>query len=57
MPDPTDMTFPANITAATNLATLPFITPKTQFTPFDVTKIEETKDLIGKPMITTLKVS
>ena len=56
MPDTTDLTFPANVIASTNLSTLPFITPTTQFTPFDVTKEESTANLIGDPITTTLTV-
>lgn len=56
MPDTTDLTFPANVIASTNLSTLPFITPTTQFTPFDVTKEEGTANLIGDPITTTLTV-
>lgn len=56
MADPYNLTFPANVNSSTNLSTLPFITPTTQFTPFDVTKSESTANLIGGLMTTTLTV-
>ncbi len=56
MADPTNLTFPANVNSSTNLSTLPFITPTTQFTPFDVTKSESTANLIGDLVTTTLTV-
>jgi uncharacterized repeat protein (TIGR01451 family)/fimbrial isopeptide formation D2 family protein len=56
MSDTTNMSFPNNINNSTSLASFPFVTPQTRFTPFDVTKTETSKNLIGKPMITTLSV-
>lgn len=56
MADPTNLTFPDNIIASTSLATLPFIAPITQFVPYAVKKIEESKNLIGTTLITTLKI-
>lgn len=56
MADTTDLTFPAAVSSATNLSTLPFIKPTTEFTPFDVTKEESTMNLIGKTVTTTLKI-
>jgi uncharacterized repeat protein (TIGR01451 family) len=56
MADTTDMSFPDNVIATTPLATLPFITPATEFTPFDITKEESTMNLIGKGVVTTLTI-
>ena len=56
MADTTDLTFPNTINSSTNLSTLPFVTPNTLFTPFDVVKTEPSMNLIGIPMVTTLKV-
>lgn len=56
MADPTNLTFLVNVNSSTNLSTLPFITPTTQFTPFDVTKSESTANLIGGLVTTTLTV-
>lgn len=56
MPDTTDLTFPDNIINSSNLNVLPFVTPQTQFVPFDVRKSEEPKELIGIPFTTTLHV-
>lgn len=56
MADTTNLSFPNNINISTNLSTLPFIVPNTLFTPFDIVKTEPTMNLIGIPMVTTLKV-
>lgn len=56
MPDPTNLTFPTNVSSGTNLSTLPFISPSIQFTPFDVVKTESTANLIGEPITTTLTI-
>lgn len=56
MADTTNLTFPKNINASTNLSMLPFVTPNTLFIPFDVVKVEPKNNLIGLPMTTTLKV-
>ena len=54
--DPTDLTFPDNILATTDISSLPFISESTSFTPFDITKTAPWLALIWSEVETTLTV-